>query len=47
MDQDLFVVRLLKVILEPHDGVNLLLRGHVGILREAETHGLHELADGA
>ena len=47
MDKNLFVVRLLKVVLEPHDGVYLLLRGHVGVLREAETHSLHELADGA
>ena len=47
MDKNLFVVRLLKVVLEPHDGVYLLLRGHVRVLREAETHSLHELADGA
>ena len=47
MDKNLFVVRFLKVVLEPHDRVNLLLRGHVGILREAETHGLHELTDGS
>ena len=47
MDKNLLVVRFLKVVLEPHDGVDLLLRGHVWILRESETHGLHELADGS
>ena len=47
MDKNLFVVWFLKVVLKPHDGVYLLLRGHVGILREAETHGLHELANGS
>ena len=41
------MVWLLKVVLEPHDGVNLLLGGHVRVLREPQAYSLHELTDGS
>ena len=45
MNQNFLILWSLEIVFEPHYGIHFLLGGHVGILGQSDTEGLHEVSD--